>query len=63
MSDEIKKQEEIVLAAFSESERIAKEAEAKMCEWDNLRDAETAAYAAWWAEYRLLRKMKEEADE
>ena len=59
MSDEIKKQEEVVSAAFRESERTAEAAEAKMNEWVVLRDAEIAAFDAWVVEHRLLGKMKE----
>ena len=58
MSDEIEKQEDVVLAAFSEAERIAEEAEAKMMEWDILRDRERKAFDAWRVELRLLCKMK-----
>ena len=49
MSDEIKKQEKVVLAA-----RLW---------WGHLRDKEQKAFEAWRIEDRLLRKMKEGQNE
>ena len=68
MIDEIKKQEEVVLEAWSELQRIAKELEAEVHEaptheWDTLRDTEQKAFEAWRVEDGLLRKMKEEQNE
>ena len=64
MSDEIKKQEEVVLAAWIELRRTAKELEAEVREapiheWETFRDAEQKAFEAWRVEDGLLRKMRE----
>jgi len=63
MSDEIKKQEEVILEALRAMERTAKEAEATLREWEILRDREQQQFEAWRIEHRLLRKMKEEQNE
>ena len=60
---EIKKQEEVVAEAFIELERLGEVAEAKMDEWEILRDKEKKQFEAWRAEHRLLSKMKEEQSE
>jgi hypothetical protein len=60
---EIKKQEEVVSEAFIELERLSEAAEAKMDEWDILRDKERKQFEAWRVEHRLLSKMMEEQDE
>jgi hypothetical protein len=59
----IKEQEEEVLAARDELERLSEAAEAKMNEWDNLRDKERKQFDAWLVEERLLIKMKGEQNE
>jgi hypothetical protein len=68
MSDEIKKQKEVVLEAWSELRRIARALQAEVHEsptheWEALRDMEQKAFEAWRVEDGLLRKMKEEQNE
>ncbi len=60
---EIKKQERVVAEALSELERLSEAAEAKMDEWDILRDKEQKAFEAWRVEHRLLIKMKDEQND
>ena len=60
MMVDIKKQEKVVAEALSELERLSEVTEAKMDEWDILRDKEQKAFEAWRVEHRLLGKMKEE---
>ena len=59
----VREQEEIVEEAFRCMERTAKAAEAKMDEWDILRDREQKQFEVWRVEHRLLRKLKEEQNE
>ena len=50
---EIKKQEEVVAEALSELERLSEVAEAKMNEWDIVRDKEKMAFDAWLVEAKM----------
>jgi len=58
----IKEQEEIVEEAFRCMERTAEAAEAKMDEWDILRDKEQKQFEAWRVEHRILSEMKEKQE-
>jgi len=58
MTDEIKKQEEIVAEALSELERLCEEAQAKMNEWDAARNREKKAFDAWLVETKILLNME-----
>ena len=57
----VREQEEIVEEAFRCMERTTEAAEAKMDEWDILRDMERKQFEVWRVEHRLLREMKEAA--
>ena len=62
--DEIKKQEEVVSAAFSELQRISKALEAEtyespIHEWDALRDMEHKAFMAWRVERSILKTLED----
>ena len=55
----IEKQEEVVAALYIERELYGKVAEAKMNEWNTLRNKEKKAFDAWLVEAKTLLNMKE----
>jgi len=58
MINEIKKQEEVVAEALSELERLCEEAQAKMNEWDAVRNREKKAFDVWRVETKILLDME-----